>query len=389
MPGRPPTMTRLDGWRPASCWSRSMKPVGTPVMASSCSKRASRWSRWGREQVAEGGDGVGDPALGHVEHQGLGLVDGAGDVVGQAVADLGDLAGDADEAAEQGVLLDDAGVAAGVADGRGAGLQGDEHGRPADRLQQVGPAQLVGHRDRVGRLALGVERGDGVEDVAVGRLVEVVGVELDLDRGHDGVAAEEHGAEQRLLGLEVVGWDPGARRWRASGRAAGDGVDDLGHGWVHHDPDGLGTTSPQSSGFPGGRPAGSGRQRRRLSTGRMPGVPNICSSIPPVSALGRVSAARDEVCRLDALWASGRHTRAGLDRADLLGDDLDRDPELDLGVEADRDLVDAEGLDGLVEVEAAAVEGDPGLGLDGAHHVGRGDRPEQPALGCRPWPGCG
>ena len=49
----------------------------------------------GAEEVAEGRHGVGDPALGHVEDQGLGLVDGAGDVVGQAVADLGDVAGHA------------------------------------------------------------------------------------------------------------------------------------------------------------------------------------------------------------------------------------------------------------------------------------------------------
>ena len=202
----------------------------------------------GAEEVAQGRDGVGDPLLGHVEDEGLGLVDGPRDVVGQAVADLGDVAGDGDEAAEEGVLLDDAGVAAGVADGRGARLQGDEDGRAPHRLQQVGPGQLVGHRDRVGRLALGVEGGDGVVDVAVGRLVEVVGVELDLDRGHDGVAAEEHGAEQGLLGLEVVGRDAGPRRGGVGGRAPGAvadrlGADHLSHGGTHHAPERLETTS--------------------------------------------------------------------------------------------------------------------------------------------------
>ena len=78
---------------------------------------------------------------------------------------------------------------------------------PADGVEQSGPAELVGHGDRVGRLALGVQGADGVEDVAVGGLVEVVG-RAALDAGGDGVAAEQHGAEQGLLGLEVVGRDP-------------------------------------------------------------------------------------------------------------------------------------------------------------------------------------
>ena len=47
------------------------------------------------------------------------------------------------------------------------------------------------------------ERAHGVEDVAVGRLVEVVG-RAGLDRGRDGVARQQHGAEQRFLGLQVV-----------------------------------------------------------------------------------------------------------------------------------------------------------------------------------------
>ena len=67
--------------------------------------------------------------------------------------------------------------------------------------------QLLGHRHRVGRLAGAVERADGVVDVAVGRTVEVVDRHR-LDRGGDGVAAQQHGAQQRLLGLEVVGRDP-------------------------------------------------------------------------------------------------------------------------------------------------------------------------------------
>src|SRR5205814_101776 len=57
----------------------------------------------------------------------------------------------------------------------------------------------------------------------------------------------------------------------------------------------------------------------------------------------------------------------------LLGDNLHREPDLDLGVQAQRHLVDAEGPNGLVEVEAAAVDLHTGLGLDRRRHVGRRD----------------
>ena len=117
--------------------------------------------------------GVGDPALVDLVDHRLGAVEGLGDVLGHRVAELGDLAGHADEPPQQRVLLDDAGVAAGVGGGRRGRHDLRQHGRAADRLEQVGPAQLVGDGDRVDRLARRVERVDGVVDVAVGRLVEV------------------------------------------------------------------------------------------------------------------------------------------------------------------------------------------------------------------------
>ena len=91
-----------------------------------------------------------------------------------------------------------------------------------------GAPQLVGHRDRVDRLPRVEEGGDGAEDVPVGRLVEVVG-RADLDGGRDGVGREQHGAEQRLLGLEIVGGHPGP----AGGGPEGTGtavVEGLDHG---------------------------------------------------------------------------------------------------------------------------------------------------------------
>ena len=85
------------------------------------------------EQLPQRGHRVDHPALGHVEDQALGVVQHLGDVLGNAVAELGDLTGHRHQPTEQGLLLDDLGVVLGVADRRGVGLEGDEHrGSPMD-----------------------------------------------------------------------------------------------------------------------------------------------------------------------------------------------------------------------------------------------------------------
>ena len=101
------------------------------------------------------------------------------------------------------MLLDDAGVAWCVGGGRRRRHDVDQSLMAADRLEQAVAPQFVGHRDRVDRLARGVQGVDRVEDVGVSRLVEVVGTQDAGCRG-DGLGLEHHGAEQRLFGVEVV-----------------------------------------------------------------------------------------------------------------------------------------------------------------------------------------
>ena len=91
------------------------------------------------QQALQRLEAVGHPPFGHVEDQGLGPVDGGGDVVGNAVAHLGDLAGHRDQPAQEGVLLDDAGVAGGVGGRRRVGLQGDQRRQAADRRRAGRP----------------------------------------------------------------------------------------------------------------------------------------------------------------------------------------------------------------------------------------------------------
>ncbi len=179
------------------------------------------------QQVLDLGRRVGDPALVDVVDHRLGPVERLGDVLGHAVADLGDLARHADQPAQEGVLLDDAGVARGVRRGRRRRHDVDQHLVAADGREQPVAPQLVGHGHRVDRLARGVQGVDRVEDVGVGRLVEVVGPQHPGGRG-DGLGLEHHGAEQRLLRVEVVRGHTAAPGGATRGRG-----DVVGHCGVH------------------------------------------------------------------------------------------------------------------------------------------------------------
>ncbi len=109
------------------------------------------------ERVADADHGVGDAPLGDLEDEGLGAVEGLGDVVGGVVAHLGDVAGDPDEPAQQGELVDDARVVPGVRRRGRVGLDLQQRVPTADAVEHVCPAQLLGDGDRVGRLALAVQ----------------------------------------------------------------------------------------------------------------------------------------------------------------------------------------------------------------------------------------
>ena len=110
---------------------------------------------------------------------------------------------DADEGAQHALLADDAGVVGGV------GRRRHELGQRVHELATPGALEhalaleLGAEGDDVDLLAPVVQREDGAVDEPVRVAVEVVGRERLGDR-RDGVGVDEHGAEHRLLGLEVV-----------------------------------------------------------------------------------------------------------------------------------------------------------------------------------------
>jgi len=156
------------------------------------------------EQVAQGHQRVGHPALGHLVDQRLGPVHRLRHVVGRLEAQLGDLRGGGDQAPQQGVLLHHLGVVGGVGDGGGRALQLDDRADPSDAVQQRVAGQLVGDQHRVDRRPSRIQAGDGVEHVAVRWLVKVGRVQA-LQCVADRRRAEQHGTQQGPFGRQVVG----------------------------------------------------------------------------------------------------------------------------------------------------------------------------------------
>jgi hypothetical protein len=100
---------------------------------------------------------------------------------------------------------------------RGAGRAGDlldqavEVEGAADLVEIFPTLELLPHGDQVHGLPAAVDGEHGLEGLLVGRTVEVLGLDH-LDHGGEGLRREHHGAEHRLLGLQVVGRDAGGSR---------------------------------------------------------------------------------------------------------------------------------------------------------------------------------
>ena len=105
------------------------------------------------------------------------------------------------------MLFNDAGVARCTRHRRCCRLKVDERGGTTDGLEQTGTTEFLGNGDRVGWFTAGRQRSNGIKDVCVRWLIEVVGRQH-FGRDRDRFFGKKHGAEQGLFGLEIVGRDP-------------------------------------------------------------------------------------------------------------------------------------------------------------------------------------
>ena len=158
------------------------------------------------------GEVAGRPLLAELEDDLLGAVDEIGDLARSLalLAQPHDLLARADEPAQRRHLLDDARV---VLDVRRRGDERRELGHvrlPARGLELAALLELVDERDRVDGLALRPQRERRPVHLRVALAVEVRGVEDLADRA-DRDRREQHRAEHRLLGFEILRRDDRAQ----------------------------------------------------------------------------------------------------------------------------------------------------------------------------------
>ena len=160
------------------------------------------------QQLVDVRELAADALLREVEDDLLGAVDEIARLARSFPAEAGDLTAGTDEAPQRRCLPHDPRVVRGV---RGRGDESRElvqADATPDGLQLAALLQLVGQRDRVHRLAFGVEGKSGPVDLRVRLPVEVARVE-DLAHGSDRARGDHHRPENRFLGLEVLGRDGG------------------------------------------------------------------------------------------------------------------------------------------------------------------------------------
>ena len=221
-------MTRLPGWKPDVSLSSSRKPGGHAGDVDARLVQVHDPREALVEQVVDVGEVAADPLLRELEHHLLGAVDEVRRLARTRLAEPLDLLADADEPAERRHLLDDPRVVLGVRRRRHDGGElGDLRGA-ADALELASLVELVRERDRVDRLALAVEGEGRPVDRAVRLAVEVGGVEH-LRDGADRGGREQHGAEDRLLGLQVLRRHDRRRDARSDGHGRSQPVPN-GHG---------------------------------------------------------------------------------------------------------------------------------------------------------------
>ena len=194
-----------------------MQPVGHLVELVEAGRHAARDTSAGGDgvdlvhrrlqQILERDEVLGKPPIGDVVDFRLSAVDHLGHIgtLGARVAVLHHPRSGLHQPAQQRLLGDDARVVAGVGGRRHRRDQGVQIRGTADAAQQPAAVQFGGHRHRVGRLPPPVQVQDGVVDVLVHRPIEVAGPQPFQHIG-DGVLAQQHPAQHRLLGGQILRW---------------------------------------------------------------------------------------------------------------------------------------------------------------------------------------
>ena len=159
------------------------------------------------ERLGEQGIHLGERGrhalLGHTEQRLLSVLHHLVQVVGRVVGQRVDGGGGVDELAEDGRALHDLGVVLPVRERERVVGQIDQVRLAAHGLQLAHCVQVVGERYLVDGNAARVQLADGLEDNAVRRAVERLGLELQDELLHR-LGVQHAGRQDGLLGLDVL-----------------------------------------------------------------------------------------------------------------------------------------------------------------------------------------
>ena len=211
--GRAASTIRFPGWKPPVMPSRSRKPEGVPVTSASPLESFSSRSSSSIEDLVDAAEVARLLLVGDLEQQLLGALGQLtrGSPVSLVHPGLDLLAG-SEQPPQQGVLLDDLGVVLGVAGRRDLGGQLGDVELAAGILDPAVLVERLDDAELVHRLRGGVEVVDRPEDQPVLVEVEVLRLQLDLvDHPGERGLGDQHRAEDRLLGLDVLRRDLGCR----------------------------------------------------------------------------------------------------------------------------------------------------------------------------------
>ena len=160
------------------------------------------------EQAVDALEVARDALVGDREHDLLGPVDQLRRLADVLVAERRDVGARADQAAIGRGVADDLGVVAGVGRRRHRRRERVDDRLPADVVEHPAVVERARERDRVDDVALAVHLQDRAVDGRVRPAVEVVGLEQ-LRDDRDRVLRDQHRAQDRLLGVDVLGRDVG------------------------------------------------------------------------------------------------------------------------------------------------------------------------------------
>ena len=154
--------------------------------------------------------------LGDVEDRALGLVEELLHRAVVAVPERRSLVTGHDQAPDDRLFAHDLGVGFDVRH-RGDGVGEREQVLvAADRVQAIAGREPLAQRHRVDWLARREQLRHRLEDARVRVAVEIIGAERDLEHHVERVVLEQHPAEHRAFGAEVVRWNAARARGRSS-----------------------------------------------------------------------------------------------------------------------------------------------------------------------------